>query len=852
MKKSNLVFSSNVYVLNGHGKLSDPTFMAHVIDPGAIRAMVEHQRKMGGMAKLSPLQKEIYDNAIPCAYSNGDYTHGSINENGTIVCVNKCENDECVYFSKCSKTPEFRKVYRDPDATFDFVEKENETEIEFSFDIDLPEVQISKKIFVPKLTAKTFHLPTRQPEIEEIVRNNKANEWGVRSHVRHLADGTTTIVRGHVRRHWAPTTVTYVVKKEIVSKLLIKKNFINRDLIKKLAERRAQKAIENAIITPQIYQLKKIQPIDSAEVIISSSLNSKILVNAGPGTGKTHTVIERLKYIAREYDDIDPDSILVLCFSRSAVKVIRDRLNKAMDAHEIPYIAKRFNILTFDSFATWFLKRIEPNFDLSPYDYDERIGRFIEKYEKDPEILGVEYLIIDEVQDLVGKRAEMVRSLLKYIKCGFLLLGDECQAIYDYQINYKNELNASKLYEWFETYFNENLIEYELTKEWRHQGVLEEAFKPLRHAMQFKPYSNQKEQLSKLFKKYDIPEMDTEDIIYCCDGDLGKRAILSWANGDAYRQSQELFARDDISVKHTILTGARKLLLRKELALILSKLTIDTVNKRTFLGSGKAVGINDEVVTAIWDAILFTLEMDSDNEEFSLLALRKALISEKRVDEVLTSQEESDVIISTIHKAKGKEYDTVVLNKFGSISNSDDVKVYYVALTRTKGELIVKSKQKTPSYDIKTDSGRFIELNKQYKIKRIELGIDGDVDPIGFIDKGLTGFTPEKRQDYIVNKVKIGDPLRISKYKGDYLLIHEGHAIGRVKPSAFKQYRHYFPSGKHYTYSFDKYTDYVDIFVKDIVSVVNQKLDSAIPEPYSKSGFWLGIEFCGYAKPMEE
>lgn len=41
--------------------------------------------------------------------------------------------------------------------------------------------------------------------------------------------------------------------------------------------------------------------------------------------------------------------------------------------------------------------------------------------------------------------------------------------------------------------------------------MLEEAFKPLRHAMQFKPYSNQKEQLSKLFKKYDIPEMDTED-----------------------------------------------------------------------------------------------------------------------------------------------------------------------------------------------------------------------------------------------------------------------------------------------------------------------------------------------------
>jgi hypothetical protein len=50
----------------------------------------------------------------------------------------------------------------------------------------------------------------------------------------------------------------------------------------------------------------------------------------------------------------------------------------------------------------------------------------------------------------------------------------------------------------------------------------------------------------------------------------------------------------------------------------------------------------------------------------------------------------------------------------------------------------------------------------------------------------------------------------------------------------------------------EKYTDYVDIFVKDIVSIVNQKLDARIPDPYNKSGFWLGIEFCGYAKPMEE
>lgn len=849
MKNSNLIFSSNVYVVNGAGMLSDPNFMTQVIDPGAIGALIERQRRIGLTAKLSALQKEIYDNALPCAYSGGDCTHGSIKENGEVVCVNKCENTSCINFSECSTTTNFREIERDPEATFDFVGNKADN-VQFEFDIDLPVPKTNINISVKKLTTHIHGVQIRQPEIEEILKNNSTNEWGVRGHYRHLPDGTDTWVRPHTRKHHELTTTAHIARFKAIR--IVKKHEISIDAFKKSIKTDRQNRIERLFGDSHAYQLKNISLIDSADIIVKSSLQSRILVNAGPGTGKTHTVIERLKYIANKYDDVDPDSVLVLCFSRSAVKVIRDRLNKAMEMHEIPYIAKRFNVLTFDSFATWYLKQIKPNIDLTSHNYDDRIRLFISEYEKVPDNLCAEYLIIDEVQDLVGPRAKMVRSLLKNIDCGFLLLGDECQAIYDYQIGDNDELNASKLYEWLENYFEDELTKYELTKEWRHKRGLEEAFKPLRHAMLYAPYESQENQLNKLFNKFDIPEMGTEDIVYCYDNSLGKRAILSWANGDAYRQSQELFARDDITVKHTILTGSRKLLLRKELALIFSNITTGMVVKKTFFTNGKEVGVDDETLNSIWFAILCTLNMDPDEEEFSLYALRKALISEKQVDEILTTQDESDLVISTIHKAKGKEYDAVIVNKFGRISNSDDIKVYYVAMTRAKNELIVKSQNRHFSRDVKTADGRFIELNKQNAIKRIELGVDGDVDPIGFIDKNLSDFSPQKRQEYIANKVKIGDPLQVSKYKEQYLIIHEGHVIGRVNKSAFKPYKHSFPSGKYFTYNFDKYTDFVDIFVKDIVTIVNQKLDSAIPEPYSKSGFWLGVEFCGYAKPMEE
>ena len=854
MKVSNIVFSSNIYVLREAGKLSDSRFMEHVVDPGAINAIADHQRKINGVVRLAPLQEKIRNGVINCALASGDCTHGVIFEKGEYQCVNKCENYECSHFSRCKKDIHYRPVVRDADATFEFkVPEQESTALEVSFDIQLPIEKAPMTIRVHKLGGKTFKLPQPKLEIEEIIRYAHTDNWSVRPHQRHLPDGTITWVRGHTRGHLSDRNVTYILKDNRV-KLNLSKPYIDVKRIKKLLERTANRPIE-AAIAPQIYQLQNIHPIDSAEPIIKSSLDSKLLVNAGPGTGKTHTVIERLKYIVANMDEeIAPDDVLVLCFSRSAVKVVRDRLSQAMERREIPYIAKRYNISTFDSFATWYLKQIEPNFDLVHLNYDERIERFIDKYTANPEILNgaVGYLIIDEVQDLVGVRARLVQALLKNLECGFLLLGDECQAIYDYQIEDERELNAAKLYQWLEAYFKEDLLEYELTRDWRHPGEIAESFKPLRYAMQFEEFSRQKKELKHLFKKYDIPGMSVEDIVHCCEEDAQKQhAVLSWANGDAYRQSYELYARTDITAKHTILTGSRRLMYRKELAGILGHYTNNAITQARFFEIGQQLGYSELCLAKLWQGLLYVLEQEED-EVINIPKLKTALLSERRVDEALLVQDDANVVISTIHKAKGREYDTVILNQFGGISNGDDIKVYYVALTRAKQELIVKSQSGGKTKDIKTPSGRFIELSSTNKIRRVELGVDGDIDNLGFVSKKLPELNPAQRQEYIINNVRVGDPIKISKYKGEYLIFHNGHCIGRLNHNAIKNYRHFYPSGRSNTYRLEEYTDFDELFVKDIVTIINQRLDIEIEEPYNKSGFWYGIEFCGYAKPMEE
>ena len=154
-------------------------------------------------------------------------------------------------------------------------------------------------------------------------------------------------------------------------------------------------------------------------------MSSRILVNAGPGTGKTYTVIERLKYLAKNYGGIDLENVLVLCFSRSAVKVIKDRLSCGNRNGEISAQAREITVVTFDSFATWYLMQVDDKRNLTYASYDDRINLFIKEYERDTGILNnsLEYLIVDEIQDLVGVRAHLVQSLLKNITCGFLCLG---------------------------------------------------------------------------------------------------------------------------------------------------------------------------------------------------------------------------------------------------------------------------------------------------------------------------------------------------------------------------------------------------------------------------------------------
>ena len=75
-----------------------------------------------------------------------------------------------------------------------------------------------------------------------------------------------------------------------------------------------------------------------------------ILCLAGAGTGKTHSMISRIRRLV-EVDNVDPGSILVLTFTNAAAFEMRERYIKATQAKWLP------EFKTFHSFCYWLLAR---------------------------------------------------------------------------------------------------------------------------------------------------------------------------------------------------------------------------------------------------------------------------------------------------------------------------------------------------------------------------------------------------------------------------------------------------------------------------------------------------------------
>lgn len=101
-------------------------------------------------------------------------------------------------------------------------------------------------------------------------------------------------------------------------------------------------------------------PLDDSQREAATIERGPLLLGAGPGTGKTRTLVARVKYLLET--GVAPEQILCLTFSRKATAELRERI-----ARHLPLgIAHRVAVCTFHAFGLDLLRRYHRAADLPP------------------------------------------------------------------------------------------------------------------------------------------------------------------------------------------------------------------------------------------------------------------------------------------------------------------------------------------------------------------------------------------------------------------------------------------------------------------------------------------------------
>jgi hypothetical protein len=172
---------------------------------------------------------------------------------------------------------------------------------------------------------------------------------------------------------------------------------------------------------------------DGQDIIIGAGCDERLLVDAGPGTGKTHTACLKVVALIRDHD-LPASRIWMISFTRTAVHEIRSRLTTLL---EDPSDAASVRIVTLDSLA-WTIHSGFSKDAVLTGSYDDNIAQTLAKVRDNPDVREefekIRHVVIDEAQDIVGVRAELVLAIVDAVgaDCGVTVFADQAQAIYGF------------------------------------------------------------------------------------------------------------------------------------------------------------------------------------------------------------------------------------------------------------------------------------------------------------------------------------------------------------------------------------------------------------------------------------
>ncbi len=436
-------------------------------------------------------------------------------------------------------------------------------------------------------------------------------------------------------------------------------------------ERRAQISLN---ITPTRYhqlfgELSKLQ-----REIINDNQSKYIVVAAGPGSGKTRVLVHKLASLLL-LEDVKHEQLLMLTFSRAAATEFKKRLI-GLVGNAAHYV----DIKTFHSYSFDLIGK-QGNLD-EVKDVVLHAAQMIERGEVEPSKIAKSVLVIDEAQDMGQDDYRLAEALMQQNEeMRVIAVGDDDQNIYAFRgsdSKYMQSLlnkNGTKLYEMTDNYRSSKKIVSCANRYVRRiPGRMKQT--PIRSVTD---EEGQVKQLESLL-----------------DGEInidGNTAILTRTNEETMQVAFELAQRGLHATVAQSMGGFRfgnlaevryflKQLGKKE-DVSISKERWNEAKRRTLetYSSSTCLSIMQHFFTDF--EVTHKTYYYSDLSEF---------IFESNIEDFIAADSHS-VFVSTIHKAKGREFDTVyLLSPIPSGRDINDLRAYYVGLTRAKRNLFLVTK----------------------------------------------------------------------------------------------------------------------------------------------------------------
>lgn len=421
----------------------------------------------------------------------------------------------------------------------------------------------------------------------------------------------------------------------------------------------------------------------SQSAVIEDRESRFIVVPAGPGSGKTYLLVRKLASLIL-MEDVKSEQLLMLTFSRAAATEFKNRLREL-----IGNAAEYVEIRTFHSYCFDLLGKIG-----SVDDSDEVVSAAVEAI-RSGEVercrITKSILVIDEAQDMSGDEFALVEALVKSNEdMRVLAVGDDDQNIYGFRGSDSKYMGSlirdygAKVYTMLENFRSSRSV----------IGLANSFVRTIHGRLKTEPIKCMTDSVGTInFTRHAPGHYEIAAVGELVEsGSEGSSAVLTFTNDDALIvtamlnrrerkarliESIDSFPLNDLAELHLFYRDIRANCSTSisDEAWTHAKELMD----RTFAGSSSLetarrciAAFEQEYRRARYVSDLFTF------------------LRESRLSDFCADAGKDEVVVSTIHKSKGREFDNVYLVLRGMSKVTDaERRAVYVALTRAKKNLSV-------------------------------------------------------------------------------------------------------------------------------------------------------------------